>query len=64
MFPVVVSAGHSAAEDVDCHSTAGMADVAGLDYAEGTDHDSTDWMVPGTPTRSLAGDWYADEYCF
>ena len=42
MFPTVVSAVHSAAEDVDCHSATGMVDVAGSDCTEGTDHDSPD----------------------
>ena len=45
MFPVVVFADHSAAEDIDCHSAAGMMDAAGTDCAEGTDHDSTDFVV-------------------
>ena len=36
MFPVVVSADHFAAGDIDCHS------ATGLGYSEGTDHDSTD----------------------
>ena len=58
MSPVVVSAGHSAAGDVDCHS------VAGSSCAEGTDHDSTDWVVPGTSTGSFAKDWCADGYYF
>ena len=57
MFPVVVSAGHSAAGDVDCHSAAGSS------CAMGTDHDSTDWVVPGTSVGSLAEDWCMDEYC-
>ena len=39
MFPIVVSADHSAAGDVDCHSTASS------DCTEGTDHDSTDFVV-------------------
>ena len=30
MFPIVVSADHSAAGDVDCHSAAGMLDATGL----------------------------------
>ena len=42
MFPVVVSAGHSAARDVDFHSAADMVDVAGSGCAEDIDHDSTD----------------------
>ena len=57
MLPVVVSADHSATEDVDCHSAADSG------CAEGTDHDSTDWVVPRTSTRNLAEDWYTDEYC-
>ena len=56
MFPVVVSADHSAAGEVDCHS------AAGLGCAEGTDHDSTDWVILGTSARSLAEDWCADKY--
>ena len=58
----MVSAGHSTAKDVDCHSATGTVDAAGTDYAEGTDHDSTDWVVPSTSARSLAEDWCADEY--
>ena len=54
MFPVVVTAGHSTARDVDCHSTAGMVDAAGLGCTEGTDHDFTAWVVPGTSAGSLA----------
>ena len=41
MFPVMVSTGHSAARDVDCHSAVGMMDATGSGCAEGTDHDST-----------------------
>ena len=58
MFLVVVFADHSAAEDIDYQS------AAGLGCAEDTDHDSTDWVVPGTSTGSLAEDWYVDEYYF
>ena len=58
MFPVMVSANHSAAGDVDCHSATGSS------YAEGTDHDSTDWVVPGTSAGSLVEGWCTDEYCF
>ena len=58
MFPVVVSADHSTAKDVDCHS------VAGSGCAEGTDHDSTNWVVPETSARSLVEDWYANKYYF
>ena len=54
----MASADHSTARDVDCHSSAGSG------CAEGTDHDSTDWVVPGTSAGSLAEDWYADEYYF
>ena len=57
MFPIVVSADHSAAEDVDCHSAAGSS------CAEGTDRDSTDWVVPRTSAGSLAEGWCVDEYC-
>ena len=57
MFPVVVSADHSADEDIDCHSAAGSG------CAEGTDHDSTNWVVLGTSAGSLAEDWYTDKYC-
>ena len=63
MFPVVVSAGHSAIGDVDFHSTADMVDIAGSGCAEGTDHDSPDWVVLGTFAGSLTEDWCADEYC-
>ena len=58
MFPVMVSADHSSARDVDCHSTAGSG------CAKGTDHDSTNWVVPRTSAGSLAEDWYVDEYYF
>ena len=58
MFPIVVSADHSAAGGVDCHSAVGTVD------AEGIDHNSTDWVVPGNSARSLAEGWCADEYCF
>ena len=60
----MVSTGHSAAGDIDCHSAAGMVDVAGSGCAEGTDHDFTNWVVPSTSAGSLAEDWCADEYCF
>ena len=59
----MVFADHSAAGYVDCHSAAGMVDIAGSGCAEGTDHDSTDWVVPKTSARNLAEDWYEDEYC-
>ena len=52
----MVSAGHFAAGDIDCHS------AAVLGCAVGTDHDSIDWVVSGTSARSLAEDWCADEY--
>ena len=58
MFPVVVSADHSTAGNVDCHFGAGS------DCAKGTDHDSTDWVVPRTSARSLVEDWYANKYYF
>ena len=64
MFPVMVSAGHSATGGVDCHSVAGMVDAAGLGCAKDTNHDSTNWVVPGTSARILAEGWCADEYCF
>ena len=57
MLPVMVSADHSVAEDVDYQS------AAGLGCAEDTDHDSTDWVVPGISVESLAEGWYMDEYC-
>ena len=47
----MVSADHSAAGDVDYNSAAGSG------CAEGTDHDSTDWVVPGTSAGSLAEGW-------
>ena len=59
-----MSAGHSTAGDVDSHSAAGMVVIAGSGCAEGTDHDSTDWVVPRTSTGSLAEDWCMDEYYF
>ena len=62
LFPIVVSAGHFAAGDVDFHYVVGTVDAAGSGYAEGTDHDSTDWVVPGTSAKSLAKDWCMDEY--
>ena len=58
MFLVVVSVDHSTAEDVDYQSAAGSG------CAEGTDHDSTDWVVPGTSAGSLAEGWYVDKYYF
>ena len=58
----MVSTDHSAAEDVDCHSAAGMVDVAGSGCAEGTGHDSPDWVVLGTSIGSLAEGWCMDEY--
>ena len=64
MFPIVVSAGHSTAEDVDCHSTAGTVDAVGTNYAKGIDHDSTNWMAPGTSIGILAEGWCVDECCF
>ena len=64
MLPIMVSARHSAAEDVDCHSIAGTMDAAGLGYAEDTDHGSPDWVVLGTSAGSLAEGWYVDEYYF
>ena len=57
-----MSADHSAAGDVDCHSAADTMNAAGSGCAEGTDHDSTDWVVLGTSTRSLAKSWCVDEY--
>ena len=54
----MVSADHSAAGGVDCHSAVGTVD------AEGIDHNSTDWVVPGNSAGSLAEGWCADEYCF
>ena len=62
MLPIMVSASHSAAGDVDCHSAAGTVDAAGLGCAEGTDHDSTNWVVPGTSAGSLAEGWCTDGY--
>ena len=62
MFPVMASVGHSAAGDVDFHSAADMMNAAGSGCAEGTDHDFTDWVVPGTATGSLAEGWCMDEY--
>ena len=52
----MVSADHSAAEDVDYQFAAGSGCV------EDTDHDSTDWVVPRTSAGSLAEGWCADEY--
>ena len=54
----MVSTDHSTAMDVDCHSAAGSG------CAEGTDHDSIDWVVPEISTGSLAKDWCVDEYYF
>ena len=59
-----MSAGHSAAGDVDCQSAAGTVDAAGSSCAEGTDHDSTDCVVPSTSAGNLVEDWYADGYYF
>jgi hypothetical protein len=55
VFPDVVSA--------DCPA-ADSADAAGTDYAEGTDHGSTDSVAPDTSTDSLAKNQCANEYCF
>ena len=63
MLPVVVFADHPVAEDVDCHSAASTVDAAGSCCAEGTNHDSTDWVVPGTSAGSLTKGWCVDEYC-
>jgi hypothetical protein len=52
----MVSADHSASEDVDCHSATSSS------CTRGTGHDSTDWVVPETFAGSLAEDWCADEY--
>ena len=60
----MVSASHSTAGGVDCHSAAGMVDAAGLGYTKGTDHDSTNWVVLGTSAGNLAEGWCVDEYCF
>ena len=60
----MVSADHSAAEDVDCHSAAGIVDATGSGCAEGTNHDSTDYWVPETSVGNLAEDWYAYRYYF
>ena len=40
MLPVVAFLDHSATGDMDCHSATGSG------CAEGTDHDSIDWVVP------------------
>jgi hypothetical protein len=55
VLPGVVFAGHLVVDS---------AGAAGTDYAEGTDHDSTDWMTPGTSVGSLAEGWCVDEYYF
>ena len=52
----MVPANHSAAGDVDCQPAAGSG------CAEGTDHDSTNRVVPETSVGSLAKDWYANVY--
>ena len=54
----MVSADHSAAEGIDCHSAAGSG------CAEGTEHDSTDWVVLGISVGNLAKGWCAYEYYF
>ena len=64
MFLVVVSVGHSAAGDVDFHSTTDMVDAAGLGCAEDTDHNSPDWVVPSTSAGNLTKDWCADRCYF
>jgi hypothetical protein len=45
VFPGVVS--------IDCPA-ADYANAAGIDYAEGTDHGSTDLVAPSTSADSLA----------
>ena len=52
----MVSTGHSTTEGIDCHSAAGTVDAVGSGCAEGTNHDSTDWVVPDTFAGSLAED--------
>ena len=54
----MVSADHSAAEDIDWLSAAGSG------CAGGTDHDSTNWVVPGTSAGNLAEGWCVDECYF
>ena len=60
----MLSTGHSVAEDVDCHSIAGTVDATGTDCAEGTDHDSTDWVINDTSAGGLTKGWCVDECCF
>jgi len=64
VFPIIVSTDHSAIWDIDCHSAAGTTDIARSSCAGGTDHDSPDWVVPGTSAGSLAEDWCVDGYYF
>ena len=54
----MVYVGHSATRDIDFHPATGSCCV------EGTDHDSTDWMVLGTSAENLAEGWCMDEYYF
>ena len=63
MFPVMVSAGHSTAGGIVCHFAASTVGAADSGCAEGTNHDSTDWVVPDTPIGSFAKDLCMDEYC-
>ena len=60
----MVSADHSAVGDIDCHSAADTVGFADSGCAKGTDHDSPDWVVPGTSAGNLAEDWCVDEYYF
>ena len=55
MFPGVVSAGCPAADSTGAART---------NYVEGTDHGSTNSVVPGTSAESLAKGWCVDECCF
>ena len=52
----MVSADHSAAGDVDCHSAAGTVDAAGSGC------DSTDLVALGASVGSFAIDWCIDVY--
>jgi hypothetical protein len=47
----------------DCPA-ADSTDTAGNDYAEGTNHGSTDSTAPSTSADCLAQSQCADKYCF
>jgi hypothetical protein len=43
----------------DCHTIAGIGDVAGSSYAGDTGHGSTDWVAPGFSVENPIEDKHA-----